>query len=102
MFANKPLIIAANKTDIIKLEDLTPERRAFLKEIEEDPDLSFIEMSTVTDDGIIAVKTEACEKLLRFRVDQKMRTKKVRFTCFMVQQKRCQINSLNKKLSLKL
>lgn len=34
-------------------------------------------MSTVTEEGVMQVKVEACEKLLSYRVDQKMRTKKV-------------------------
>lgn len=77
LFTNKPLIIVANKIDIVKLDELSPENRAVLKTIEEDPEISLMEMSTVTDDGVIEVKTEACEKLLSFRVDQKMRSKKV-------------------------
>ncbi|XP_050296288.1 nucleolar GTP-binding protein 1 [Anthonomus grandis grandis] len=77
LFANKPLIVVANKIDIVKLEDLAPERREVLKEIENDPELCIKEMSTVNDEGVMDVKMEACEKLLSFRVDQKMRTKKV-------------------------
>lgn len=77
LFSNKPLIIVANKCDIITLNDLPPNRRSTLKEIEDDNSLTIIEMSTVSDIGVIEVKNEACEKLLSFRVDQKMRTKKV-------------------------
>ncbi|KAB0804125.1 hypothetical protein PPYR_01095 [Photinus pyralis] len=77
LFANKPLIVVANKTDIVKLEELTPERRALLKELEEDPEIPLLEMSTVTDYGVMEVKSQACEKLLSYRVNQKMRTKKV-------------------------
>lgn len=82
LFANKPLIIVANKTDIVKLDELPPERRAVLKDVEEDPEVTLMEMSTVTEAGVIEVKNEACEKLLSFRVDQKMRTKKVRCYIF--------------------
>ncbi|XP_019868481.2 nucleolar GTP-binding protein 1 [Aethina tumida] len=77
LFANKPLIVVANKIDILKLDDLTPERRTVLKDIEDDSNITVLEMSTVTDVGVMEVKTEACEKLLSYRVDQKMRTKKV-------------------------
>jgi len=77
LFTNKPLLLVANKIDIVKLDELTPERRAVLKDVEEDPELPFLEMSTVTDEGVMEVKTEACERLLSYRVDQKMRTKKV-------------------------
>lgn len=77
LFSNKPLIVVANKSDIIKLEELPADRRSVLKELEEDKELSFLQMSTVTDEGVMEVKTEACEKLLSYRVDQKMRTKRV-------------------------
>lgn len=40
-------------------------------------------MSALDDTGVMDVKTEACEKLLSFRVDQKMRTKKVRKVLFL-------------------
>lgn len=77
LFANKPLLVVANKSDIIKMEDLSGEKAEILKEIEKDNDLGIMQMSTVTDVGVVEVKNEACEKLLSFRVDQKMRTKKV-------------------------
>ncbi|KAL3287778.1 hypothetical protein HHI36_002240 [Cryptolaemus montrouzieri] len=77
LFSNKPLIVVANKTDIVTLNELPKEKREILKVFEDDPDLPVIEMSTVSDHGVMEVKTEACEKLLSFRVDQKMRTKKV-------------------------
>lgn len=75
LFTNKPLLIVANKADIVKIEELPEEKRALLKSI--DSDAEIIEMSTVTDLGVMEVKSTACEKLLCYRVDQKMRTKKV-------------------------
>ncbi|XP_044734711.1 nucleolar GTP-binding protein 1 [Chrysoperla carnea] len=77
LFANKPLITVINKVDVLKLDDLAPERRKILASIEDDNDIEVIEMSTVNDLGVMEVKTAACEKLLSYRVDQKMRTKKV-------------------------
>lgn len=77
LFTNKPLIIVANKCDIIKLNELTADRKAALQEIEDYKEIEIMEMSTINDIGVIEVKNEACEKLLSFRVDQKMRTKKV-------------------------
>lgn len=79
LFANKPLILVANKTDIVTLDELPEERRAVLQEIEGNPELTVMEMSTVTDKGVVEVKNVACERLLGFRVDQRMRTKKVNF-----------------------
>ncbi|PSN47441.1 Nucleolar GTP-binding protein 1 [Blattella germanica] len=82
LFANKPLLVVLNKSDIIKLEDLSPEKRSALKSLEEDK-IPLLEMSTVTDDGVMEVKQEyvvfgqACERLLGFRVELKVKSKKV-------------------------
>ncbi|EZA49936.1 hypothetical protein DMN91_011493 [Ooceraea biroi] len=77
LFANKPLIIVMNKTDIVQLDELPPEKRAALKSLEDDANVPVMEMSTVTDFGVMEVKIEACERLLAFRVDQKVKSKKV-------------------------
>lgn len=77
LFTNKPLIIVLNKTDIVRLTELSPEKRAVLKSFEDDANIPMLEMSTITDFGVMEVKLEACERLLAFRVDQKIKTKKV-------------------------
>ncbi|KAL6259025.1 hypothetical protein P5V15_008947 [Pogonomyrmex californicus] len=77
LFANKPLIIVMNKADIVRLDELSPEKRAVLKILEDDANIPVLEMSTVTDFGVMEVKLEACERLLAFRVDQKIKTKRV-------------------------
>lgn len=77
LFANKPLIVVINKVDVLALNDLPPNRRKVLETLENDPEIDMLEMSTVNDMGVMEVKTLACEKLLSYRVDQKMRTKKV-------------------------
>ncbi|XP_043599876.1 nucleolar GTP-binding protein 1-like [Bombus pyrosoma] len=76
LFANKPLTVVANKVDVLRLDELPPEKRALLKSLE-DKDVPVLEMSTITDFGVMDVKVQACERLLAFRVDQKIRTKKV-------------------------
>lgn len=77
LFTNKPLIIVMNKVDIVHLDELSPEKRTVLKPLEDDTNVPILEMSTVTDFGVMEVKLEACERLLAFRVDQKIKTKKV-------------------------
>lgn len=77
LFTNKPLIIVMNKADIVRLEELSPEKRGVLKPLEDDKNVPMLEMSAITDLGVMEVKTEACERLLAYRVDQKMKTKKV-------------------------
>ena len=65
-----------NKVDILHLEELPHEKQVLLKSLE-DKDVPVLEMSTITDFGVMDVKIQACERLLAFRVDQKIRTKKV-------------------------
>lgn len=77
LFANKPLMVVINKVDIMKLNDLDDTRRDIMASILNDPNVPVLEMSTVSEEGVMEVKTEACERLLGFRVDQKMRSKKV-------------------------
>lgn len=46
-----------NKADILKLEELSPEKRALLARIESE-NIPVMEMSTVTENGIMEVKQE--------------------------------------------
>jgi len=77
LFTNKPLILAINKVDILTVEDLSEEKQAMITKLQEDKNIPVMFLSTVNETGVMEVKTEACERLLSFRVDQKMRTKKV-------------------------
>lgn len=77
LFANKPLILVINKTDIIKLDELDEARKASLAGVLNDPNIPVLQMSTVSEEGVMEVKVEACERLLGFRVDHKLKTKKV-------------------------
>lgn len=77
LFANKPLMIVINKVDIIKLEELDDARKNVLAGILNDENVPVIQMSTVNEEGVMQVKIEACERLLGFRVDHKLKTKKV-------------------------
>ncbi|XP_043797633.1 nucleolar GTP-binding protein 1 [Apis laboriosa] len=76
LFANKPLTVILNKVDVLRFEELSTEKQAILKSLE-DKDVPLLEMSTITDFGVMDVKIQACERLLAYRVDQKIRTKKV-------------------------
>eukprot|EP00270_Netrium_digitus_P002420 TRINITY_DN12731_c0_g1_i4.p1 TRINITY_DN12731_c0_g1~~TRINITY_DN12731_c0_g1_i4.p1 ORF type:complete len:680 (+),score=208.07 TRINITY_DN12731_c0_g1_i4:196-2235(+) len=93
LFTNKPLIIACNKTDLQPYETLPEEDKKTLEEMRveaakcgtnfaTDGDLPLDEelllaMSTLTDDGVVAVKNAACERLLQQRVEVKLKSKKV-------------------------
>ncbi|XP_034189273.2 nucleolar GTP-binding protein 1 [Osmia lignaria lignaria] len=76
LFANKPLTVVMNKADVLRLDELPVEKRTILNALE-DKDVPVLEMSTITEVGVMDVKIQTCERLLAFRVDQKIRTKKV-------------------------
>ncbi|XP_039267970.2 GTP-binding protein 4-like [Styela clava] len=76
LFANKPLYVMANKTDIISKEDLDEDRKKIFEDIEKDG-VPVFWTSTVSGVGIMELREDACDKLLLHRVDAKMRGKKV-------------------------
>ncbi|XP_060808744.1 nucleolar GTP-binding protein 1 [Amyelois transitella] len=92
LFANKPLLVVLNKMDVMTPEQLDPERKALLDQLQETCDrgglitvetntelakVPMLRMSTLTGEGVQEVKIEACERLLGHRVTEKMRGKKV-------------------------
>ena len=91
LFMNKPLIIVCNKIDLHPLEALSEEDMKLVSEMkaeaaktvlvpvgEADYDNEvLLTMSTLTEDGVIAVKNAACERLLNQRVEMKMKSKKI-------------------------
>eukprot|EP00244_Chara_vulgaris_P008189 TRINITY_DN3137_c0_g1_i1.p1 TRINITY_DN3137_c0_g1~~TRINITY_DN3137_c0_g1_i1.p1 ORF type:complete len:454 (+),score=142.89 TRINITY_DN3137_c0_g1_i1:3-1364(+) len=100
LFSNKPLIVACNKVDLAPLESLAAEDRALLEEmgreaakcgamamgqmgggdggtLEERAREALMTMSTLTEEGVVAVKNAACELLLQARVEIKMKGKKM-------------------------
>eukprot|EP00897_Mesotaenium_endlicherianum_P004484 jgi/Mesen1/4063/ME000213S03089 len=71
LFANKPLIVACNKTDLQPLETLPPADAAVLMEMRREA------ANTMKEEGLAEVKAAACEKLLAQRVEVKMKSKKL-------------------------
>uniref|UniRef100_A0A8C5C9P9 Nucleolar GTP-binding protein 1 n=1 Tax=Gadus morhua TaxID=8049 RepID=A0A8C5C9P9_GADMO len=76
LFANKPLLVVANKCDVKKISELSEESQKIFADLLEEG-IPVIETSTLTEEGVMTVKTEACDKLLAHRVDGKMKGKKV-------------------------
>ena len=76
LFANKPLVVALNKTDIVTPEELREDAKAALEKLEEGG-VVLLPMSTITEEGVTAVKTQACDMLLAQRVEVKMKGKKL-------------------------
>uniref|UniRef100_A0A3Q4HVB4 GTP binding protein 4 n=1 Tax=Neolamprologus brichardi TaxID=32507 RepID=A0A3Q4HVB4_NEOBR len=76
LFANKPLIIVANKCDVKKISELSEENQKIFADLSAEG-IPVIETSTLTEEGVMQVKTEACDQLLAHRVNTKMKGKKV-------------------------
>lgn len=93
LFANKPLLVVCNKVDLQPLETLGEEDKKLIAEMKVEAakcavtgsvvddqlpsDDCLITMSALTEEGVIAVKNAACERLLQQRVDVKLKSKKL-------------------------
>lgn len=77
LFANKPTMLVINKIDVKRPEDLEAEDKALLDEILKGDDVTMVQMSTFTEEGVMDVRTTACDKLLAARVEMKMKGHKV-------------------------
>jgi len=76
LFTNKPLIIVLNKIDIKRLDELSEEKQAIFEQFRKD-DVRIMEMSAFSEEGVIEVRNEACDRLLAHRVDIKLKSRKV-------------------------
>ena len=86
LFSNKPLVIAINKVDQRRLEDLKPEDAALVEgmraatrgpaalQLGDDEELPC--MSTLSEEGVMDVKRVCCDKLLAARVEQKLASRR--------------------------
>ncbi|GAV05840.1 hypothetical protein RvY_15911 [Ramazzottius varieornatus] len=75
LFANKPLVIVINKIDILKFEDLNEAEQGLINSLRAEETIILF-MSTITGEGVMEVKQEACDLLLASRVEAKMKSKK--------------------------
>lgn len=77
LFTNKPTFIVINKIDIMRPADLDPARRAMLDAILAEDNVTLLELSCVSDEGVMDVRNAACDALLAHRVESKEKTKRV-------------------------
>nr|XP_043606011.1 nucleolar GTP-binding protein 1-like [Erigeron canadensis] len=91
LFMNKPLIIVCNKTDLQSLEGISEDDKKLVEEMKSEALKTLIgqggevregaevllTMSTLTEEGVMAVKNAACDRLLEQRVEIKMKSKKI-------------------------
>ncbi|KAF3818761.1 hypothetical protein GH733_012178 [Mirounga leonina] len=76
LFINKPLIVVANKCDVKRIAELSEEDQKIFADLQA-AGFPVVETSTLTEEGVIQVKTEACDRLLAHRVETKMKGNKV-------------------------
>uniref|UniRef100_A0AC34RI71 Nucleolar GTP-binding protein 1 n=1 Tax=Panagrolaimus sp. JU765 TaxID=591449 RepID=A0AC34RI71_9BILA len=74
LFANKPVLIGLNKIDITRRSELSPEKQELLKKLESDG-IPVVEISTVSKEGVIGFRDQACDDLMAQRVQRKLQTK---------------------------
>ncbi|PWN48125.1 putative NOG1-nucleolar G-protein required for 60S ribosomal subunit biogenesis [Violaceomyces palustris] len=79
LFANKPTILAINKIDVMRLDQLDPERAALVRSIVEESEgkVKMVELSTYTEEGVMDVRNLACDTLLASRIETKMKGTKI-------------------------
>ena len=78
LFANKQVMMVANKTDVLPYEKLSLKARTAIEECAKNAGAQLIPMSNVSDENIGKLKTMACDKLLEARVDAKLSSGKVK------------------------
>jgi len=77
LFANKQLVLVVNKIDVQPWETMDPVKKKMVVDMAEETNCTLMPMSNVTEDGVMDVKSAACDKLLQARVDQRVVGKKV-------------------------
>eukprot|EP01117_Protostelium_nocturnum_P009273 TRINITY_DN331_c0_g1_i1.p1 TRINITY_DN331_c0_g1~~TRINITY_DN331_c0_g1_i1.p1 ORF type:complete len:652 (+),score=265.57 TRINITY_DN331_c0_g1_i1:222-2177(+) len=76
LFTGKPLLVVANKIDVIPFEELDEKSKKIINSMTGNGAIPLIPMSTMTEEGIASVKKAACDTLLASRVEAKMSSKK--------------------------
>mmetsp|Transcript_19200 Transcript_19200/g.28579 ORF Transcript_19200/g.28579 Transcript_19200/m.28579 type:complete len:794 (-) Transcript_19200:38-2419(-) len=77
LLANKPIIMAMNKIDAKKVEQLDPQDLQLIKDTAAKVGAPLHSMSTYSEQGLAEVKKTACDLLLEKRVEMKLRTRRV-------------------------
>ena len=69
--------LVINKIDVTRLDDLTPENRAFVEDIIKSENVQCVQVSCYSEEGVMDLKTKACDALLAHRVDTKLKGSKI-------------------------
>ena len=70
LFEGKPLMVVLNKSDMKTVEQCSGAEKTLVKSME-GPNTTFVTCSTLTEDGVMGLKTTACDALLAQRVATK-------------------------------
>ena len=78
LFANKPLLIVCNKSDLMRLDGLDSEARGLVEGlvVGSGGSVRLLEMSNMSTDGVSSVMQAGCDLLLTHRVEKKMSNSK--------------------------
>ena len=78
LFANKPLLIICNKSDLTKLDDLEAGQRQLVEGLTAGSNgrVQLLSMSNMTTDGVSSVMQAGCDLLLAHRVEKKLSNSK--------------------------
>jgi len=77
LFSGKMVMLVINKVDVTRLEDLPPETRAFVQEIIDSEGVQHVQVSCYSEEGVMDLKNKACDALLAYRVDHKLKGSKI-------------------------
>ncbi|KAF8149397.1 P-loop containing nucleoside triphosphate hydrolase protein [Crassisporium funariophilum] len=77
LFTGKPTLLVINKIDVMRLEDVHPDSQALVQEIIDQDDVTCVQVSCYSEEGVMDLKNKACDALLAHRVDTKMKGSKI-------------------------
>ncbi|KAF9013838.1 P-loop containing nucleoside triphosphate hydrolase protein [Hymenopellis radicata] len=77
LFNGKPTLLVINKIDVMRLEDIHPDSRVLVQEIIDSEDVTCVQVSCYSEEGVMELKNKACEALLAHRVDAKIKGSKI-------------------------
>lgn len=77
LFANKQVFVVVNKIDVMRPENLSPEKQELLQTMMtgvEGGSTEILQISCATEEGVMAVRNKACEALLTARIEHKLKS----------------------------
>jgi nucleolar GTP-binding protein len=78
LFANKQVMMVANKIDVRPYETLPSQTREKIEQIAAAANAEIIPMSNISEENLSRLKVQACDKLLEARVDEKVSSGRVK------------------------